>query len=187
MDSTKSKILAAAIEHFVNKGFSGTSISEIAKTASINQSLIYHHIGNKQDLWKAVKTYLIPEHLLSDYKISEEDSLEELLDKIIDRRVSLYSDKRILRLMQWQSLEASNDELAGGSALAPNFWIEAIYNLQKKGKISKKYPADFFANFILSAVNGLIFDTFNLFVKDGNKRNEYIVMLKKSLEILLKC
>src|SRR5690242_1636043 len=40
---TKTVILNAALTVFIQKGFAGASISDIAKLAKINQSLIYHH------------------------------------------------------------------------------------------------------------------------------------------------
>lgn len=182
MDNTKSKILEAAVEVFVKKGFSGSSISEIAKTAGINQSLIYHHIGNKQDLWKAAKTSLIHEELIKRYQISEIDEVQEFLGKIIDQRLELYAtDRRILRLMQWQNLEDSTEELIGGSLIAPTSWIGIIQNFQNQGKVTKDYPAEFFAIFIHGSINELIFDSFHVFAKDERKKEKYILMLKKNL------
>ena len=67
-DPTRKAILKAAKHLFVKKGFAATSISEIAAKAKINQSLIYHHFGSKEDLWKHVKSavlesYMRVEHL----------------------------------------------------------------------------------------------------------------------------
>ena len=39
---TKQKILESALELFAEKGFKGTSISEIAKTANISKGLAYN-------------------------------------------------------------------------------------------------------------------------------------------------
>ncbi|WP_397599774.1 TetR/AcrR family transcriptional regulator [Silvanigrella sp.] len=188
MDKTKSKILKAAAEHFVNKGFSGTSISDIAKSAGINQSLIYHHIGNKQDLWKAVKLYLIPDNLIQESnEFIEYDSVENFLDKIIAQRIGLYlADKRITRIIQWQNLEDSNQEIAGGSQLSPKIWVQKIEKLQEKGKITDKYQAEFFAFTIFSLVNSIIFDHFHIFSEDETKRNNYIQLIKENLLIILK-
>jgi AcrR family transcriptional regulator len=54
-DTTRKKILDAARKLFVKNGFAGTSISDIAGLAKINQSLIYHHFRDKQELWKGLK------------------------------------------------------------------------------------------------------------------------------------
>ncbi len=186
MDSKKANILNAAVEVFVKKGFSGASISEIAKIAGINQSLIYHHIGNKQALWKAAKASLLNENLLNTYLISSEDSLDVFLEKIIDQRLAIYAaDKRILRLIQWQKLEDSTATLVGGTLLAPTSWVAIIQGMQDRNTISRNYSAELFAIFIYAAVNELLFDSFNFFVNDERKKQDYIVMLKSKLTTLL--
>ena len=48
----KEEILNAAEECFAEKGFSGTSMKEIADRAGVAKSLIYHHFDSKQHLWK---------------------------------------------------------------------------------------------------------------------------------------
>ncbi len=50
-NTTKDTILKSALKVFVEKSFAGSSINRIAKTAGINQSLIYHHFDSKEDLW----------------------------------------------------------------------------------------------------------------------------------------
>ncbi|MCK4506505.1 MAG: TetR/AcrR family transcriptional regulator [Candidatus Aegiribacteria sp.] len=48
----KELILNAAEECFAEKGFSGTSMKEIADRAGVAKSLIYHHFNSKQHLWE---------------------------------------------------------------------------------------------------------------------------------------
>ena len=48
----KEEILNAAEECFAERGFSGTSMKEIADRAGVAKSLIYHHFDSKQHLWK---------------------------------------------------------------------------------------------------------------------------------------
>mgnify|MGYP002789645991 CR=1 FL=1 len=61
-DPTRAAIINAARHCFAQKGFAGSSISYIAKQAEINQSLIYHHFGNKRDLWIAVKVQILDDY-----------------------------------------------------------------------------------------------------------------------------
>jgi len=60
-EKTDYKILLSARELFVEHGFSGTSMGKIAMKANVNHSLIFHHFGNKQKLWQAVKDNIIEE------------------------------------------------------------------------------------------------------------------------------
>lgn len=50
---TKCKILNAALKEFSSAGFEGVSTRSIASTAGVNHTLITHHFGTKEDLWKA--------------------------------------------------------------------------------------------------------------------------------------
>ncbi|SUD91143.1 TetR/AcrR family transcriptional regulator [Psychrobacter phenylpyruvicus] len=50
---TKCKILNAALKEFSAAGFEGVSTRAIASTAGVNHTLITHHFGTKEDLWKA--------------------------------------------------------------------------------------------------------------------------------------
>jgi hypothetical protein len=49
-EKTKKKILEAAEKIFSAKGYDGTSIQDISKTAGVNKALIYYHFKNKQDI-----------------------------------------------------------------------------------------------------------------------------------------
>ena len=46
--SSKDNILNAALEVFIKKGFAGASMSQIAKAAGVNQSLIYSRLTSKR-------------------------------------------------------------------------------------------------------------------------------------------
>lgn len=179
MNSTKKKILEAATNLFVDKGFSGTSISDIAKLAGINQSLIYHHIGNKENLWREVKAHLIkdvPIPVLTDL------NLETFIAHIIHQRLALYeSDPRILRLIQWQMLE-DQQELTSQNPAAPTAWVDTITLLQKQGEMKKDYEASLIAVYIHSLINGLIMDAFKIFSKNQTKKKQYIALIKEEIK-----
>jgi AcrR family transcriptional regulator len=50
---TKAKILSAALSEFSKSGFDGVSTRAIATKAGVNHTLISHHFGSKDVLWKA--------------------------------------------------------------------------------------------------------------------------------------
>ena len=50
---TKVKILNAALSEFAKSGFEGVSTRAIATKAGVNHTLIPHHFGPKDELWKA--------------------------------------------------------------------------------------------------------------------------------------
>jgi len=53
-EETRAKILNTALELFAKKGYSNTSISEIAKSAMISKGLAYNYFESKQKLMEEV-------------------------------------------------------------------------------------------------------------------------------------
>jgi len=51
---TRADILAAARTVFARRGFSGTSVREVAEAARVNKAMIYYHFRDKVDLYRAV-------------------------------------------------------------------------------------------------------------------------------------
>ena len=87
---TADKILRAACKVFPEHGFEGTSISMLAKEAQINQSLIYHHFGNKEELWKATKAHLLRDIFLQTPTSHEGTSLDEFIENSVTSRFDFY-------------------------------------------------------------------------------------------------
>ena len=53
-DNSKTRILEAATSLFAGKGYEGTSIREICKTANVNLCLISYYWGGKQELYQGI-------------------------------------------------------------------------------------------------------------------------------------
>lgn len=113
---TAEHILQSAKSHFLQKGFEGTSINDIADEASIHKSLIYHHFRNKEGLWKAVKENILQQATpleLNEISFSRK-TLEDFLRDFISFRFNLYAQHpEIIRLMHWQRLEVNHSSLEG--------------------------------------------------------------------------
>ncbi len=60
-EKTRAHILSTSLELFARKGFKGTTISDIAKAASISKGLAYNYFNSKHDLMKAVLNLLVIE------------------------------------------------------------------------------------------------------------------------------
>jgi AcrR family transcriptional regulator len=57
-DSTRARILRAAIELFAREGFDGTTTRTIAAAAGVNHAMIVYHFRTKDALWRASVTTL---------------------------------------------------------------------------------------------------------------------------------
>jgi AcrR family transcriptional regulator len=67
-DSTvvRESLLSTAVGMFSEKGYSGTSIRDIAKVHGVSLSNIYYHFGNKDGLWREIlkrSVLMLPERL----------------------------------------------------------------------------------------------------------------------------
>jgi TetR/AcrR family transcriptional regulator len=52
--ASRELLLAAAREEFARRGLEGARVDEIARRAGVNKQLVYHHFGNKDDLYRQV-------------------------------------------------------------------------------------------------------------------------------------
>jgi AcrR family transcriptional regulator len=175
-DPTRAKILKAARAIFVELGFAGTSIGNIAKKAKINHSLVFHHFGNKEGLWRAVKESIVLEaNKLSPILPELTQSFSDFIKKLIIQNISFYrNNPDIVRMINWQRLEYKTKKeigvtLSSGSKL----WLSAFKHYQDNGSINAALKPEFMLTFILSVVSSAAVDP-NIFIKKTTDLNEYI-------------
>ncbi len=86
------KILTAALDLFVNKGYHNVSVHEVQKQADVSIGSIYNHFGGKEGIASALyKHILIEMDELVDDVISKVDSPSEQCKEII-RQLFVYTD-----------------------------------------------------------------------------------------------
>jgi AcrR family transcriptional regulator len=78
------KIIIAAIEYFSEKGYAGTSTSEIAKKAGVAEGTIFRHYKTKKDLLLSIVTPVMTK-LLAPFVMRD-------LNKVLDQRYEKYED-----------------------------------------------------------------------------------------------
>ncbi len=114
-ENSKEKILNTAIKLFAQKGFDGTSIREICKSANINICMISYYFGGKQELYQEIinnlvesqKTYMesfldINEDFSNKSKKELIEKLQTVLNKFIDYFYSNISNDFIAFLVKEQ-------------------------------------------------------------------------------------
>ncbi len=117
-DLTRARILKAAFELFVERGFAAVSMRELAAASEVTKSLIHHHFGTKEGLWEAVK-----QTAFERYYESQKDELVEakaadpelLRNGVIRYFRFLQQNPQVVRLFTWVHLEGdtSCSELDG--------------------------------------------------------------------------
>ena len=133
---TRDKILEAAEKLFVEKGFADTSVSRIAKEAGVTKSLIHHHFGSKEQLWKTVKHNRLGEYF-DDQKreldITQAD-IQCLKDSIVRFFALFKVNPQLSRLFSWHLIEGREDtddaefELMGMA-------VEKLLQAQREGTL----------------------------------------------------
>src|SRR6056297_624700 len=107
-EMTQGRILEAGLDLFVDKGFAGVAMREIAERSGVTKSLIHHHFGSKDALWDATK-----EQAFSHYADSQRVELEQnprsdealLRNSVIEYFNFLKDNPRVVRLFAWTHLE----------------------------------------------------------------------------------
>lgn len=106
-EATRTQILDAAQKLFLDRGFAGTSISQIAKTAGVTKSLIYHHFETKQALWRDIKARMLEGFAEDERKIL---TGQPMSPDVIRRALSAYfhyvqQHPELVRLIAMSCLE----------------------------------------------------------------------------------
>lgn len=107
-DLTRARILDAAFELFVDKGFAAVTMRELAEGSGVTKSLIHHHFGTKEALWDAVKEAAFERyyHGQREELASAESPDAELLRNGVIRYFEFLRDNpRVVRLFTWTHLE----------------------------------------------------------------------------------
>lgn len=183
VESRKEKILEAASQEFLAKGFNGASIAVIAKIAGVAKSSVFHHYPSKEALWRAVKathlTHMTAEELTLPLT---PHSLENFLEAVVSQRFKAYShNPNLSKLVSWQRLETDNEQLAGIENYQPDNWEMAIQHLQKKGLINQEYSAELICIMIYGAISNAFFDHKRKIYNDQVKLKAYKELIIEGL------
>jgi TetR/AcrR family transcriptional regulator len=108
--SGKERILEVAEDLFAEKGFTGTSMNEIAEKAGVAKSLIYHHFESKKDLWRAmVERYHESSDLFERFLSTLSDDDPDVMVDLVTGHDGLFDffrkNPRLVRLFSWLNVQ----------------------------------------------------------------------------------
>jgi AcrR family transcriptional regulator len=182
VDSTKTKILCAARQLFIEHGFTGTSAGKIAQLADVNHSLIFHHFKNKENLWNAVKQQIVDEAKQSQPILPKTHlPLNVFLQQLFTQGVAFYrNNPDIIRLLNWQRL---NRDKPIGVTLSSGAkeWLAAFKTYQESGDIDKNLKPEYIVSYTLSLISSIALDPNQLITNE----NDYIQFCLGSLYKIL--
>ena len=168
--STKKLILDSAYQLFVDKGYRGSSMRDIARHAGIKASSIYNHFENKEQIFEAVFVERHPMfRILEILDNVKGESAEDLLTNAINRlNKELRSEPALLNLFFVELVEMDGKHVS--RAIKTNFptdsnFIKQIY--EKKSEIR-----DIPLPVLIRSLIGTIFANimFNWFIGESSPR-----------------
>lgn len=134
----KKEIIKAAVEIIIVKGFSNTSLTDVANSIGISKPALYWHFKNKDELFSEVINYVRAEYLEKLREISKQESMnayEKLLQIIGFSYQKTFDDLNICVLPMKMLVEFSNKNnnfgailrefYADGIEIIKGFWMKA--------------------------------------------------------------
>ena len=162
-EESREAIIAAAKQEFLEKGYKGASMREIAKKAHMTVGNLYRYYKNKEDINLSIVAPTFKEidqalKSLTSNDVSMETrvfnlkpdikELKEMLDKLVDGLVDIYSkNKTEFNILMLHS--RLNEEITTwftdivNSLIADNFIMEGIN--QDRDILSRSYAESVFA------------------------------------------
>lgn len=158
-DKTRKCILKAAQKLFASNGFNGTSISMIAKKASVNQSLIYHHFASKELLWREVKAQFLgtifDEAML--YELDHVNNVRDYITKHAHTRYAfLLKHPDALRILIWQTLEDDQKQLTLLTSPIAKHLSNGVKRFQDAGQLRNDVSAELIHLMINQLIRGIL-------------------------------
>jgi TetR/AcrR family transcriptional regulator of autoinduction and epiphytic fitness len=157
------KIIEAALNEFLSKGFEASSMEQIAKKAETSKRTLYKYYPSKDILLDQIMSDLLLESKQKlQIKYNSNKSIKEQLSNLIDSKVNLLTSESYLNIAKlvlvelMKSKELNQDQLDEfyQSELMFIQWVNAA---KKDGKITTTLSSELIANQFHSILKGQIF------------------------------
>lgn len=163
----RTKILETATRLFATHGYDSTSLSHVAKAASVSKALIFWHFETKENLFKAVLTRTIEPYSLDIDDLdglSEPEQLRRLIDLYYEFVTENVFSVRFFLSLFLRDEDKRPDSLFGKILelyrLYQQLLTDVIVRGQERGTVSKDVNPALHAALILSALNGILVQGF---------------------------
>ncbi|MGN0034039.1 MAG: TetR/AcrR family transcriptional regulator [Candidatus Limimorpha sp.] len=191
------KIMVAAEQLFIEKGFNGTSTTDIAREAGCNQALIHYYFRTKEKLFQQIfyKKFNDIFHTITEPAFTS-DSLTEKIEATVSAYFDIMQESPQLPILiinelltKPKRMEFFKECIAKNETRAKiiNVFNEHIINERQKGYIRNISTADLLLDIISLTVFTFISKPIiiGLFELDENQNQEYINHRKKEITTLI--
>jgi TetR/AcrR family fatty acid metabolism transcriptional regulator len=153
-------ILDAAKAIFADKGFEGTSIADIARTAQISDGLVYRYFRNKRELLYEVLRKFYERILLDlETQVFRHDGFAAQLETLIRRHLEVFvSDTDLCRLFISEVRTASDyqgSSIQELNRLYTSVLIRIVKNAVKTGEVRSDVNPRLLRDVIFGAIEHL--------------------------------
>ncbi|UAY52097.1 TetR family transcriptional regulator [Ferruginibacter albus] len=181
---------------FAEKGFSGTSVRDIADAADVNVAMISYYFGSKEKLFEALFSYraesstLKLESVIQDKQLTALEKVYSLVDYYIDRIQRYPCFNKIFLREQMTNFRSTTTAMITDYKKKNQELIKQIINEgQKKGEIKKGVDVPMMMATLIGTASHLV--TTQHYFKELNNleslsEEEFNKYLKKKLSIHLK-
>jgi len=163
----RTKILETATRLFSTHGYENTSLSQVAKDASVSKALIFWHFETKENLFQAVLSRTVEPYSLNIDQdlsgLSEPEQLKKLIDLYYEFVTqNVYSVRFFLSLFLREEKRPDDlfSRILGLYTLYRDLIRGIIESGQGLGTISREVDPAGHAALIMSALNGILVQGF---------------------------
>lgn len=146
-DATRQKLLAAAHKLFLQQGFHGTSLRQIAEEAGVAVGGIYNHFATKEDIFAAVLDAFHPYHVLipalEEIEVTPNETAESFVRQAAQ---TVYAktwgaEMQVLPLIFMELLEFQGRHLLSlAETMVPKFMVFVQRFMQLQGRLRQLPP-----------------------------------------------
>lgn len=186
--NTENKILKAAKKVFIQKGWSGTRMHEIASKAKINKALLHYYFRTKERLFEAVFKYAIYKFIPKITEVmTSEKTIFEKIELITDQYISLLMRNQFVPLFVLHEINRNPERLYGlftQAGINPLDFIEQIENEMQKENIKNIDPVQLIINLLalcIFPIAARLLMQRLFFQNDKNKYKEFLESRKKKI------
>lgn len=148
--TTKQRLFAAAVEEFAAHGIAGARTKRIARSAGVNEALLFRYFGNKQELFSTVYNQLV-QQTVDDVPLDPTD-LAGYAGALFDY---YYDHDQVLRLSVWARLERPESAATLAVQASTEAKTAALKEAQETGMVSARLaPAELLAIVIQLSLTG---------------------------------
>jgi len=164
---TSEKILSAANELFMERGFDAVSVREIASKAGVNVALINYHFQSKENLFLSVleDTVSTSRMKLNNLNNADIPSKEKLLQVIDMYTEKIFTNCRGYHFIQRELTNTQRPELVDGISKIINKNSAELRRLLEDGQKNKEFRKDADVDMVNATLFGVMYQATHAVLK----------------------